>query len=324
MKRFILPLIGIVAASGAAYSIARTTPHRERTDPPSQPPVSDYSDTVAAVGVIEASTENIAVGTPISGTVPKVYVRAGDAVKEGDPLFELDTRHLRAELEVRRQARAVAGSRTRVAKARLDDLRRQLAFAEQVKDKRAISSEELSRRRSAVETAEAEYSESQAQVAAADAEVRATAVEIERSTVRAPIDAEVLQVKLRVGEFAVAGPATSPLILLGRSKPLHVRVDVDEHEGWRVRAGATAIGRMRGNSEMKTPLSFVRFEPYVVPKKSLTGDSTERVDTRVLQVIYKVERDDLPLFVGEQLDVFIDGAQAKPNGLVAEKREAPK
>jgi multidrug efflux pump subunit AcrA (membrane-fusion protein) len=217
----------------------------------------------------------------------------------------------------------VAGSRTRVAKARLDDLRRQLAFAEQVKDKRAISSEELSRRRSAVETAEAEYSESQAQVAAADAEVRATAVEIERSTVRAPLDAEVLQVKLRVGEFAVAGPVTSPLILLGRSKPLHVRVDVDEHEGWRVRAGATAIGRMRGNSDMKMPLSFVRFEPYVVPKKSLTGDSTERVDTRVLQVIYKVERDDLPLFVGEQLDVFIDGAQAKSNRLVAEKREAP-
>ena len=55
--------------------------------------------------------------------------------------------------------------------------------------------------------------------------------------------------------------------------------------------------------------SFVRFEPFVVPKKSLTGDSTERVDTRVLQVIYKVEQDDLPLFVGEQLDVFIDAGQ---------------
>jgi len=50
----------------------------------------------------------------------------------------------------------------------------------------------------------------------------------------------------------------------------------------------------------------VRFEPFVIPKKSLTGDSTERVDTRVLQVIFRVERDDLPLFVGQQLDVFID------------------
>ena len=62
---------------------------------------------------------------------------------------------------------------------------------------------------------------------------------------------------------------------------------------------------------MTTPLRFVRFEPFVVPKRSLTGDSTERVDTRVLQVIYRVERDDLPLFVGQQLDVFIDAAPAE-------------
>ncbi len=309
MKRFLLPLIGLLAAGWAAFSIARTTPRRESTDPPSRPPVSDFRDTVAAVGVIEASTENIAIGTPLSGTVPRVFVRAGDAVASGDPLFELDTRHLRAELDVRRQTRAVAGSRARVTEARLDDLRRQLAFAEQVKDKRAISSEEMSRRRSAVKTAEAERSEAQAQVAAADAQVRAIAVEIERSTVRSPIDAEVLQVKLRVGEFAAAAPGATPLILLGRSKPLHVRVDVDEHEGWRVHGDATAVGRVRGNAELKTPLSFVRFEPFVVPKRSLTGDSTERVDTRVLQVIYKVERDDLPLFVGEQLDVFIDAGR---------------
>lgn len=322
MKRFLLPLIGLLAAGWAAYSIARTTPRRQSTDPPSRPPASDFRDTVAAVGVIEASTENIAIGTPISGIVPKVFVSAGKSVKEGDPLFELDTRHLHAELEVRRQARAVTGSRARVADARLDDLRRQLAFAEQVKDKRAISSEEMSRRRSAVKTAEAEQSEARAQVAAADAQVRAVAVEIERSTVRSPIDAEVLQVKLRVGEFAAAAPVASPLILLGRSKPLHVRVDVDEHEGWRVRAGATAVGRLRGNSELKTPLSFVRFEPFVVPKRSLTGDSTERVDTRVLQVIYKVERDDLPLFVGEQLDVFIDAVQVRPDAPGVERHEA--
>ena len=100
------------------------------------------------------------------------------------------------------------------------------------------------------------------------------------------------------------------MIVLGRSKPLHVRVDVDEHEGWRVPAGARAVGHLRGNAELKTPLQFVRFEPFVVPKRSLTGDSTERVDTRVLQVIYRVERDDLPLFVGQQLDVFIDAEAA--------------
>ncbi len=85
--------------------------------------------------------------------------------------------------------------------------------------------------------------------------------------------------KVHPGEFAAAGVTATPLILLGSLKPLHVRVDVDEHEAWRVRPEANAIATIRGNPELKTPLTFVRFEPFVVPKKSLTGDSTERVDT---------------------------------------------
>jgi len=306
MKRLILPFIGILAAVWATFSVARTQPRRQRTEPPAPPPVSDFPNTVAAVGLVEASTENISVGSPLDGVVARVFVTAGNLVNAGDPLFELDTRQLRADLAVRQQAVAVARARAAVAEARLQDLRRQLEFAEQVKDRRAISAEEVTRRRSAVETAAAELDEAGAQLSAAESQAHAAQVEIERSTVRAPIDAEVLQVKLRVGEFAPAAPTSAPLILLGRSKPLHVRVDVDEHEGWRVRPGAEATGHLRGNADLKTPLRFVRFEPFVIPKRSLTGDSTERVDTRVLQVIYRVERDDLPLFVGQQLDVFID------------------
>jgi HlyD family secretion protein len=306
VKRFILPLVGVVAALGASYSVARTQPRRQPTEPPAPPPVSDFPSTVAAVGLVEASTENISVGTPLAGVVARVFVTAGQAVKAGEPLFELDVRQLRADLAVRQQAVAVARARSAVADARLEDLKRQLEFAEQVKDRRAISAEELTHRHSAVETAAAELQEAKAEVSAAESQVSAALVEIERSTVRSPIDAEVLQVKLRAGEFAPAAPTSTPLILLGRSKPLHVRVDVDEHEGWRMRADAPATGHMRGNAELKTPLRFVRFEPFVVPKRSLTGDSTERVDTRVLQVVYRVEREDLPLLVGQQLDVFID------------------
>jgi multidrug efflux pump subunit AcrA (membrane-fusion protein) len=310
MRRLPLPFIGLMAAAWATFSIARTQPRRVATDPPAPPPVAEFPSTAAAVGLVEASTENIAVGTPLGGVVAEVFVTAGQTVKTGEPLFELDNRHLHADLRVREQALAVARARAAVAGARLEDLKQQLAFAEHVKDKRAISAEEVTRRRAAVQTAAAELDEARAEIAAAAARVQAVAVEIGRSTVRSPIDAEVLQVKLRLGEFAPAAPTPTPLILLGASRPLHVRVDVDEHEAWRVRPGAAAAGYVRGNAALRTPLRFVRFEPFVVPKKSLTGDSTERVDTRVLQVIYRVERDDLPLFVGQQLDVFID-AQAQ-------------
>jgi len=53
-------------------------------------------------------------------------------------------------------------------------------------------------------------------------------------------------------------------------------------------------------------LKLVWVEPYVVPKKSLTGDSTERVDTRVLQALYSFDRASLPAYVGQQMDVFIE------------------
>ena len=135
--------------------------------------------------------------------------------------------------------------------------------------------------------------------------------QIERSLVRASVDGEVLQVKIHPGEFAPAGVTATPLVLLGRLKPLHIRVDVDEHEAWRVRSEAKAVAAVRGNANLKAPLTFVRFEPFVIPKKSLTGDSTERVDTRVLQIIYRIEDDALPLFVGQQMDVFIDASDLK-------------
>jgi HlyD family secretion protein len=73
-----------------------------------------------------------------------------------------------------------------------------------------------------------------------------------------------------------------------------------------VRPEAKAAAAVRGGADLKTLLTFVRFEPFVLPKKSLTGDSTERVDTRVLQIIYRIERDDLRLFIGQQMDVFIE------------------
>jgi multidrug resistance efflux pump len=226
-------------------------------------------------------------------------------VKTGDPLFKLDDRQLRADLATRQADLSVAQTQVKIDSALFNDARQQLGFAETLSDKRAISSEELARRRYAAEAAQARLDAAETQVVATAAQIQSVQTQIDRSTVRAPIDGEVLQVKIHVGEYAAAGVTANPLILLGRLKPLNIRVDVDEHEAWRVNPAAKAVAAVRGNANLKTPLAFVRFEPFVIPKKSLTGDSTERVDTRVLQVIYRVENEALPLFVGQQMDVFI-------------------
>jgi multidrug efflux pump subunit AcrA (membrane-fusion protein) len=156
-----------------------------------------------------------------------------------------------------------------------------------------------------------------ANVALAEAQIEQTQTDLDRALVRAPVDGKVLQVNVRPGEY-VGTPPTQALVVLGSVHRLHVRVDIDEHDIPRAyalfKSKVPAFASPRGDPEQKVPLTFVRVEPYVVPKKSLTGDNTERVDTRVLQVIYRVDRDEPGLFVGMQVDVFLDGDQRTAAG----------
>src|SRR5262249_31337976 len=144
-----------------------------------------------------------------------------------------------------------------------------------------------------------------AAVIEARAQIEQVTTEIERATVVAPVDGVVLQVNVRAGE-RVSDRDAKPLVVLGDISTYHVRVDVDERDIARFRRGTPAKAYPRGETAHQMTMRFVRVEPYVVPKKSLTGDNTERVDTRVLQVLYAIEQTDRPVYVGQQLDVFID------------------
>ena len=151
----------------------------------------------------------------------------------------------------------------------------------------------------------AQRNEAEAKLGQAKATLDQARVDLDKTVVKAPIDGAILKVNVRLGEYAQAGVLAEPLMTMGSVDPLHVRVDIDETETWRIRPGRSALARLRGNPSIATPLSFVRFEPYVLPKRSLTGDTTERVDTRVLQAIYEFAPSAFPAFVGQQLDVFI-------------------
>jgi HlyD family secretion protein len=329
MKHQVLPIAAVVVLALATVSIVRTQPRTEKSEPPVAPPRSTFEQRVAGIGLIEARSENISMASHLPGIVEKVFVTVGQDVKRGDPLVKLDTRALeaaraerRSEIASRQAAVATAEARARKARAALAEAQRNLKFAESVTDARSISNEETTRRRSLVEIGEAELSAADAEivaakaaVAAAESALAAVETDLERSTVAAPIDGRVLLVRIRPGEFAAAGTAASPWLVVGDVSALHVRVDIDEHEAWRVRPGAKAMAQVRGNANIQSPATFVRFEPLVVPKQSLTGASTERVDTRVLQAIYRIENKDLPLFVGQQMDVFIDASDLKTASL---------
>jgi multidrug resistance efflux pump len=167
-----------------------------------------------------------------------------------------------------------------------------------VNDPRAVSAEE-------VRTKENDVLVAQAQLQAARAQVAQNKVRLERLTVTAPRAGTILQVNIRSGEFASATPK-SPAMMLGDVEHLQVRADVDEQNAPRLQPGQAATAFVKGDTAQPIELRFVRIEPYVVPKTSLTGASTERVDTRVLQVIYAFQRPkDRAVYVGQQVDVFV-------------------
>jgi multidrug resistance efflux pump len=131
---------------------------------------------------------------------------------------------------------------------------------------------------------------------------------LDKLEVRAPRDGRVLQVNTREGEYLSTTPSTTP-ILFGDTDALQVRADVDEINASRVSPGSPAMASLKGDSSRKFPLEFMRIDPYMLPKQNLTGSNSERVDVRVLQVIYQFKPPAFPVYVGQQVDVFIDAKQ---------------
>lgn len=372
IRTILIPLLAVAGIIFAALTVVRGSVPPSAQPPVIEPPRPPFTAFVAGSGLIEASSENIEIGAPVGALVTKVFVNVGDVVKAGDPLFQLDTRELDAELLVRESSLKVAqaqldklrkGTRPELippqrakvleaqsaldattsqiadAQSLLDDAKAQVARTKGMAESGAMSAEEITRRNFAASAAQArldtananrqaavarlEEAKSQltlleagtwdvdlhiaeSQVSQAQAAIDSLKIEIARRTVKSPTDAKILQKNILEGEFAAAGALATPLMLVGKANPLHVRVDIDEYEAWRVKPSSSAVAFARGNKNISAQLTFVRVEPYIVPKRSLTGAAAERVDTRVLQVLFSFDPKDLPLYVGQQVDVYIE------------------
>ncbi|MGR8940806.1 MAG: efflux RND transporter periplasmic adaptor subunit [Gammaproteobacteria bacterium] len=323
LPKYTLPAL---AAAGFLFGVFQAISSNKPVPaalPAAEPAASPYATFIAGAGIVEAKSQNIAIGAPLAGIVKSVNVKVGDRIKLGDTLFLVDDRAALAELAVREADLARAKAAVGEAEASLHDAEVLQGLADAVTDRRAISTEDLKRRRNATLIARRRLDSAAAQVQQAQAAVKASRTTLDLLRVTAPVSGEVLQVNVRPGEFAPAGPLTIPLMIVGNLDDLHVRVDIDENDAWRFRPDSKAVAYLRGNRRFETDLTLVWVEPFVVPKKSLTGDSTERVDTRVLQALYSFDRKQMPVYVGQQMDVFIEApgfddeaapADAKPSG----------
>ena len=351
--KYILPLLAIAGVSFAVYTVVKA----RETPPPAEPvvtppPRAHVVRSVAGAGIVEARRENIPIGVNVPGVVTEVFVKKGDMVKQGDPLFRVDDRDLKAMLRVREADLASAKAQwhklkmaprpedvppaeamVAEAKAKLDDTEAAMARSERLYTRQMIPASDWDKDRFAYYGARATLAKvtaqlellkkgtwkedldvAQAAVDLAQSQVDSMRINLERLTARAPIDGEILQLNVRLGQYA-AMTWKEPMIVLGDVKRLHVRVDIDESDLPRFDKLAEALATLKGRPQVRFPLKFVYVEPYVVPKQSLTGSNSERVDTRVLQVIYELpDERAVPLYVGEQMDVYIKAAD-EPTGV---------
>lgn len=355
MRRgLLMPMLAVAAFSYMVWHVSSKSIATPQTEPVVQPARSPFGEVVAGVGLVEPQSENIQVAAIIPGTVVEVAAKVGDAVYAGQALFSLDDRQQRAELEVRRAQLAEAEAtllrwqqmpraedlppvEARVKKSQADLARNadRLRRTRELVTQRALTDQELVEREQAYRATQAEVAEAQAeldrlkagawdadlavaraQVERAKSLVEQASVEVERLVVRSPIRGTVLKVDVRPGEY-VGTPPGKPLVILGDLETLHVRVDVDEQDLPRFEPGMSGRGFIRGDAENALDLKFVRVEPYAEPKRSLTGAGNERIDTRVLQVIYAIEPSSRPVYIGQQLDVFLDRNSCDANACTA-------
>jgi HlyD family secretion protein len=348
IRKFILPVLAIVGIGIAIVMVIqgnRTPPAPQTATQFATAPFTSY---IYGPGIVEANSENIAIGTPVSGIVMAIYVKWGDRVESGVPLFKVDTRDLEAQLlpanaKVREvEAQLVpatakvqeveaqlmpATAKVQEAQANLGKAENRLKIGESLDAGVSITVEELTNRRfdvginkavlasaeaqieqiqTQIASAKAQVDQIQAQIGSARAQVEQIRRDIELRTIRAPVSGRILQMKTRLGEYAQSGVLSTPLMVLGDDTRLHVRVEIDENDAWRFQICARAMASVRGNPGINTPLQYVRTDPDVIPKVTLTGDTTQRTDTRVLEVIYSFDPNSLPLYVGQLMDVFIE------------------
>jgi len=144
---------------------------------------------------------------------------------------------------------------------------------------------------------------------------RASSALLSKYTLRAPTDGVVLSINSIVGNYVSPqggyesySQQMNPVLVLGTPQiNLHVRCYIDEILLPRLPAASKVKAQMsiRG-SNIKIPLDFVRVQPFVSPKIELSDERQERVDVRVLPVIFKFEKPkNLNLYPGELVDVYI-------------------
>lgn len=305
-----LAILGVFLGIGSAFIMRM----QQKPQPPAFKPASNpYSKGIYANGIIESaqsSGANVNIYPEVSGTVLRIPVSEGQKVKSGMALIILDDTVQRAATESAKAQIEVAGATLGTVDAQY----RKLKSAADT-DPRSVSRDALDTAANAVRTAKANLELARKQYQSAEAL-------LSRYVIKAVADGTVLSINTSAGSFiSTQGSYNtytsgfSPVLVMGNlNGDLAVRCYVDEILIQRLPSPAQMQARMtiRG-TDITLPLKFTRIQPNVSPKIELSSQRSDRVDVRVLPLIFTFEKPKgLSLYPGQLVDVYIGEQTRKP------------
>ncbi|WP_137808341.1 efflux RND transporter periplasmic adaptor subunit [Pseudomonas sp. G(2018)] len=168
---------------------------------------SDYSGRIEAI-------EHVQIRPRVNGTIDAVHFQEGQVVNKGALLFTIDPRPYEAAL-------AKAQATRESARARLSLAKTELARSSKLIVQRAISQRELDQRANDV-------LEAQAALSAAQADVLSAQLNLQYSTITAPVTGRVSRAELTVGNLVGTGPEAPVLTSIVSVSPVYVNFELDE------------------------------------------------------------------------------------------------
>jgi HlyD family secretion protein len=312
-----LAIMGILAGFVSAYVYGiKTKPLPPAFNPASNP----YEKGIYANGIIESyqtSGENINIYPEVPGAVTKILISEGENVNAGISILMLDDSVQRATVEQQKAQAESAKEQIGLANASLKSL--QDILDKQKKsydlDPKSVSKDALDTAQNAVEVGKENLAVALKQYEASFKAYQASNVLLSKHVIKAPSDGSVLSINTAVGSYissqgsynSYTGSFGPPIVMGKLQNYIGVRCYVDEILVHRLPQSSQMHARMsiRGTS-INIPLEFVREQPYVIPKIELSNQRTERVDVRVLPVIFRFAKPkDITLYPGQLVDVYI-------------------
>jgi HlyD family secretion protein len=202
--------------------------------------------------------------------------------------------HARAE----RDRRRTLLDRGAISRTEFDGVERELRVAQ--------ARLEAVRQRHALVDADARDDErlrAEAEVRHAAAQIREAEALLAKTYIRSPLDGVVLRRYLKTGE-SVSANGNNPIVALGDTARLRVRVDVDETDVARLRVGQKAWVTAAAYGDRRFTGQVVRIGQALGRKNVRTDEPTERVDTKILETLVELDAGQT-LPIGLRVDSYI-------------------